>query len=98
ANTAIYSIVDAAILRPLLVHEPDQLFKLSWPAISDPGTPAGPERDSFSYPEYLQFATVARDAARLALLSSAYRVEAKVLNSDAPVEKINRAYVSGEAF
>src|SRR5438552_1134250 len=31
ANTAIYSIVDAAILRPLPVPAPDQLFTLSWP-------------------------------------------------------------------
>src|SRR3954465_5472381 len=51
ANTAIYSIVDAAILRPLPVPEPGRLFTLSWPDISDPGSPAGQERDSFSYPE-----------------------------------------------
>ncbi|HEY3457357.1 MAG TPA: permease prefix domain 1-containing protein, partial [Bryobacteraceae bacterium] len=30
ANTAIYSIVDAAILRPLPVHAPQELFRLSW--------------------------------------------------------------------
>src|SRR5947209_2828536 len=31
ANTAIYSIVDADILRPLPVDHPEQLFKLSLP-------------------------------------------------------------------
>ena len=31
ANTAIYSIVDAAMLRPLPVPEPDRLFTLSSP-------------------------------------------------------------------
>ncbi len=98
ANTAIYSIVDAAILRPLPVHKPEQLFKLSWPGISDPGTPAGSERDTFGYPEYLQFVAVTRNAARLALFSSPQRVEARGSNPDAPVEKINRAFVSGEAF
>lgn len=97
-NTAIYSIVDAAILRPLPVSEPDQLFRLSWPAISDPGRSSGRESDSFSYPEYLQFVTATTPAARLALFSSPNRVEARVLHPDAPIEKINRAFVSGEAF
>lgn len=98
ANTAIYSIVDAAILRPLPVREPGQLFKLSWPGISDPGTSPGEERDTFSYPEYLQFVTATRNAARLALFSMPMRVEGRALNLDAPVEKINRVFVSGEAF
>jgi predicted permease len=98
ANTAIYSIVDAAILRPLPVPEPGRLFTLSWPDISDPGSPAGQERDSFSYPEYLQFTAVTKGAARLALFTSPERVEAQGPNPDAPVEKINRGYVSGEAF
>lgn len=98
ANTAIYSILDAAILRPLPVPAPDQLFTLSWPDISDPGTPAGQERDTFSYPEFVQFAAVTKGAARLALVTSPERVEVRGLNPDAPVQKINRAFVSGEAF
>jgi putative ABC transport system permease protein len=98
ANTAIYSILDAAILRPLPLHDPDQLFMLSWPDISDPGTPAGLERESFSYPEYLQFLAVTKPVARLALFSSPNRVEVRVTNSDAPIERINRGFVSGQAF
>lgn len=98
ANTAVYSIVDAAILRPLPVSRPDQLFVLSYPSINDPGVAAGPERDSFSYPEYLQFASVLKATARLAIFSSPNRVEARPLNPEASMEKINRAYVSGEAF
>ncbi len=98
AITAIYSIVDAAILRPLPVHDPGRLFRLSYPNIADPGTPAGPERDSFSYPEFLQYAAAAKPAARLALFSSPDRVEARAFRSDAPLERINQAYVSGEAF
>jgi len=98
ANTAIYSIVDAAILRPLPVFKPDRLFTLSWPDISDPGTPAGEERDTFSYPEFLQFAAVTKPAARLALFSSPNQVEAQGPDANAPAEKIDRAFVSGEAF
>jgi predicted permease len=98
ANTAIYSIVDAAILRPLPVSKPGELFMLSWPDVSDPGTPAGNERDTFDYPLYLRFIAASKSAARLALFSQVIRVEAQGPNSGAPVEKINRQFVSGEAF
>lgn len=98
ANTAIYSIVDAAILRPLPVSKPGQLFTLSWPDITDPGEPAGEERTSFSYPEFLQYSAVTKSVARLGLFSSPRPVETRPLNSDGPVERINRSYVSGEAF
>src|SRR3984885_1142480 len=98
ANTAVYSIVDAAILRPLPVSKPDELFRLSWPDIEDPGIPAGEEREAFSYPEYLQFAAASKSSARLGLFSSPIRVEAQGTNPGAPIEKINRAFVSGEAF
>jgi putative ABC transport system permease protein len=98
ANTAVYSIVDAAILRPLPVSKPDELFVLSWPGPHDPGTPAAGERESFSYPEYLQFVAASNSMARLGLFSSPNRVEAQGPNPDAPIEKVSRAFVSGEAF
>jgi predicted permease len=98
ATTAIYSIVDAAILKPLPVFKPDQLFALSWPDVHNPGSPAGEERTSFSYPEYLRFAAAAKPAARLGVFSFPNRVEAQSPNSEALIEKVNRAFVSGEAF
>jgi predicted permease len=94
ANTAVYSIVDAAILRPLPVPHADRLFTLGYP---DPSSPN--ERTSFSYPEYLRFAAAAAPTARLGLFSSPYRAEIRAsAKPDAPVERANRAYVSGEAF
>src|SRR5262249_48924480 len=97
ASTAIYSIIDAAMLRPLPVSEPGRLFTLASSGISDPGSAPAPERTSFSYPQYLQFVAVAKPVARLALFSSAYWAEAKT-RTDAPIERINRSYTSGEAF
>jgi hypothetical protein len=98
ANTAIYSIADAAVLRPLPVRAPGELFTLSWPEPANPGTPAGTERDSFSYPEFLRFVDATKAIARLGLFSGPFRAEMKTLKPDAPIETINRAFVSGEAF
>ena len=94
ANTAIYSIVDAAILRPLPVPAPNELFRLSWPGPSDPGGPPSQERVSFSYPKYLQFAAALKPVARLTLFSYPQRVEVQ----GATVEKITRQFVSEDAF
>ena len=71
---------------------------LAYPGISDPGNSNPAERQSFSYPEFLQFASVAQPVARLGLFGSPERVEARSDAHDAPVERINRAYVSGQAF
>ena len=98
ANTAIYSIIDAAILRPLPVPQPDRLFTLSWPGIAEQAGQPDEERHTFSYPEFLQFATVTKPAARLALFSYPSRVEAQGPNPEVPVEKITKAYTSGEGF
>ncbi len=98
ANTAIYSIVDAAILRPLPVYEPDHLFRLASPGISQPGGPAAEERRSFSYPVYLQFLAVSKPAARLALFNSPGSMETQRPGSAMPVEKMIGQFVSGEAF
>lgn len=44
ANAAIFSVVDALMLRSLPVHRPDELVQLSLPS------PQGPPRTVFSYP------------------------------------------------
>ncbi len=98
ANTAIYSIVDAAILRPLPVYAPQELFRLSWMGPAEPGGPPAQERVSFSYPIYLQFAEVAKPVARLTLFSYPMRVEAQGSDANAQLEKIIRQYVSEDAF
>jgi predicted permease len=99
ANTAIYSIVDAALLRPLPVPEPERLFTLATPNIEEPGSEPHMERESFSYPMYQQFRAAAGDSARLALFSYLWgRQSVQIPDAGAPVERAVQQYVSGEAF
>lgn len=97
ANTAIFSIVAAAILRPLPVADPERLVTLAWPDIEELGSPAGKERESFSYPLYIQLRVAAGPSARLGLFAPAWRSEVKV-GGGVPLEHATRQFVSGDAF
>jgi predicted permease len=98
ANTAIFSIVDAAILRPLPLPQPERLITLVSPDIEQPGTEAVGERESFSYPLYLRFRSAAGSSARLGLFSFSGRREARISGAAAPLEHVITQFVSGEAF
>ena len=98
ANTAIYSIVDAALLRPLPVHEPDRLFTLTTLQIQEQGKERPAEDVSFSYPLFQQFRSAAGDSARLGLFSSANQTDIQMPDKDAPIEKAICQFVSGDAF
>lgn len=98
ANTAIFSIVDAAMLRPLPVADPSRLIALTWPDIVQPGEPAHGERESFSYPNYAAMRQAGQPAAELALFGYPGRVEVRQGGSEAPLEHAMRQFVSGDAF
>jgi len=97
-NTAVYSILDAALLHPLPVREPDRLFTLSTLQIQEQGKERPIEDTSWSYPLYQQFRAAAGDSARLGLFSSGNLTSIRIRDKGAPEEKAICGYVSGDAF
>jgi hypothetical protein len=59
ANTAIYSVVDAALLRPLPVPQADRLFRLTAHETDGSGIPGARDGYLFSYPLYEQLCEAA---------------------------------------
>jgi predicted permease len=98
ANTAIYSILDAALLRPLPVPEPQRLFTLTTLQIQEQGKERPVEDVAWSYPVFQQFRVAAGDSARLGLFSSGHLTDIQIPNQDAPMEKAICGFVSGDAF
>ena len=98
ANTAIYAIIDAALLRTLALPQPDHLLALSTSGVSLTGLPVSQDNDLFSYPLYQQLREAAGNSAQLALFDSPNRVEARLPDADAPYEEVIRQSVSPETF
>ncbi len=90
ANTAIFSIVDAVVLRPLPVPGPGRLFTLATTAETGSGL--------FSYPLYEELRDAAGAQARIALFDAPERVEAQLGSAAAPREELIQQPVSADAF
>ena len=98
ANTAVYSIVDAAVLRALPLPQPERLFTLSTPESDQPGPPDTESGDAFSYPLYQQLSEAAGNSAQLALFDSPAPTEVQPFDPNAPPEKAVAESVSPNAF
>src|SRR6185436_21007243 len=90
ANTAIFSIVNSVILRPLVYPRPDQLMRLTaqFPIAGSSGV-------GLSYPEYLEFRNMNRSFAEIGAFTTgrantgggagAWTGEVNVLAGDRPL-------------
>jgi predicted permease len=97
ANTAIYSIVHAALLRPLPVPQPDQLVTLTASG-DDAAIPTSGDSDTFGYTLYEELRAAGGDSARLALFDTPNRVEVQAAGDDAAYEQAMQQMVSPDAF
>jgi putative ABC transport system permease protein len=98
SSTAAFSLIEALILRPLPVAEPERLVYLTYPSGNPEAVPAQQDADSFSYPLFKQM----RDTAtpRADLFAVGYQGEQPVNFNGAAgsAEKITPQWISGSSF
>lgn len=98
ANTAIYAIVDAVMLRPLSVPDAGKVFTLAAPVLDARAIAGSGETESFSYPLYLDLRAAAGNSAHLVVFGPADQAEVQGPDPASPIVKARQQFVSGEAF
>jgi predicted permease len=93
ANTAIYSVVDATLLRALPFPEPDRLMKITMVA---PGAHGDPPRDDvvWSYPKYEMFRQIQQAFSD----STLYRLNTANLTGTNDPEQLHGEFVGASYF
>jgi predicted permease len=93
--TGAFRLVDALLLRPLPVAEPERLYAVSFDGFGLQGKPY--TFDSCSYPMFSHWRAAVQDQAELIAISYAERTDL-TYGADAEMEKAYRQYVSGWTF
>src|SRR5438270_13242020 len=91
ANTAIFSVVNAVLLKPLPFPDPDQLIAIG---MTDTRQKSQTDLNSLSYPDFFDF----RDQNRTLASSALYRTLSFALTSDEGATSIQGVKVSAEFF
>jgi len=95
ACTGAFRLIDALLLRPLPVSEPEQLYALARQANSPEGKTM--TFDSWPYPAFQLMRAAVKDRAELIALSYSARTDL-TYGSDQDIEKACRQFVSGWMF
>ena len=95
ACTGAFRLIDALLLRPLPVAEPEQLYSLARQAIGPEGKPQ--TFDGWAYPAFRLMRAAVKDQAELMAISYSERTDL-TYGSDQDMEKAYRQYVSGWMF
>jgi predicted permease len=95
ACTSAFRLIDALLLRPLPVTEPDRLYSLSRQGIGFDGKPQ--TFDGWAYPAFQLMRAAVKDQAELIAVSYAERMDL-TFGSDPEMEKAYLQYVSGWMF
>ena len=93
ACVAAFSLVDALILRPLPVRDPQHLIQLSVPE-----NPTAPDSDTFSDPLFLRLREAGRGRVDLFAISYPERPRVTFAEPGAERERVRLEFVSGDAF
>jgi putative ABC transport system permease protein len=91
ANTAIFSVVNAVLLKPLPFPEPDQLIAVG---MTDTRQKGETNLNSLSYPDFFDF----RDQNRTLASSAVYRDRSFALSAEEGATSLHGAKVSAEFF
>jgi predicted permease len=95
ACTSVFRLIDALLLRPLPVSQPQQLYALARQGIAAGGQPA--IFDGWAYPAFQLMRDAVLDQAELMAISYSDRPDL-TYGSGAEMEKAYRQYVSGSMF
>jgi predicted permease len=95
ACTGAFRLIDALLLRPLPVAEPEQLYALARQAIGPEGKPL--TFDGWAYPAFRLMRAAVKGQAELIAISYSERTDL-TYGSDQDMEKAYRQYVSGWMF
>ena len=98
ANTAIFTVVNALLLKTLPVKDPNQLI-----VVGDPTDPNGrsngtPRTDIFSYPLYRELRDRNAVFTGLSAAASDHHIEVRSDEGQTPEEKVTGRMVSGNYF
>ena len=96
ANTAIFSVVYAVLLRPLPYTDPERLVAIGW---TDARKPEGPKiDDSCSYPDFFDWREQNQSLDSIAIYhSAAFTMTGAMTGNDAPAH-LSGQVVSAELF
>src|SRR5207237_5891847 len=91
---AAFSLVDALILRPLPVRQPEQLIYLAFATY----TPERPESDTFNDPLFVRLRDASRGYLDLFAMSTQVSRPARFDGAGGEKEQVRTQFVSGDAF
>src|SRR5271155_5720864 len=95
ACTSAFRLIDAILLRPLPVANPERLYDLARQGIGPDGKPQ--DFDGWAYPDFRLMRAAVKDQAELFAVSYAEPVDL-TYKSDEEIEKAYLQYVSGWMF
>jgi predicted permease len=92
---AAFRLIDALLLRPLPVADPDRLYVLGYEYLDEAGDIS--IGTSFDYPGFRRMRAAVEDQAALMAIANAERINL-TYSSDQEMERVARQYVSGWTF